>query len=1454
MKQIKTLFIMIIALAFANLQDLNATEMLNESEYFRKESSTIAFPGKDNPPTKEETHQNFRTISGTLNIREYCIPESDCSDGDGFEYFTLGDIENTNSGCSPNGYGDYTDLSTLLYPGETYSVNWTSGFNNNNCSLWIDFNQDSEFDEDELLISDFPLQTAGEIYATDFTLPTSALDGETTLRIRGRWQGTSTDPCINFSYGETEDYTVIISATQLAANVGVQSIFLPSASQPGEIIPQAIVKNYGTQTQNFPVELTLGDYASTIQISDLAAGEEILVEFDPWIAEPGAYIALACTQLAGDEYINNDCESTTINVIANYSAYGYVFSDINNVFDESWVAFDVNDPGTLTKIADGASNSQILGTTLVGDVFYCVEFAGGVFSHDLTTGAYNTITPEGQYIGIDYDGENFYVSSETELFTLDVSTGETTLIGSMANPAYKIEAIAFDGDGELWGIDHNTNALYRINKETASTTLIGYLGGGGSFVYHSGLSFDKTTNTLYFTGAKYITNTGLYTIDLNTGFATLIGSLQNNVQMPGLAVISAENFAAPPRNLSANANGFNVELSWDEPIGGAAIEYNIYRNNEQISTVTTLQFLDENLEVGTYVYTVTAVYTNGESVPTEPVEATIGNPEVVTNPEFIDAVVEMGESANYELIISNAGNLDLEFNIAAFYVQQMASNPVSQEISPEAYKLRALERFGTEWQDLLDSNEMIYNPEGINEFCEVFGTCSLGDGINDFILGQINNVNSGCSNNGYGDFTDLSTSLDAGMVYELTVSSDYADNYLSVWVDLNQDEIFDESEKLVDGVYLQIAGETYVTQIAIPVDAPAGETRMRAISSWLNPDSDPCGNMGYGEAEDYSVVIDAVAPWISFDLQTGTIAPNESSTINVTVDADGLDPIEYMAVIEIATNDSNNKVLEIPVNLMIVEQGISNFFPVWQSPFNPMSVFLIGAQLDGEDLALGDEIGIFDIDPNSGEEICVGAGLVISPLAPDNILEIIVSMDDGSIPGEANGFTPGNNMIFKIWNSFTGVVESVSVTFPTPGFDEVFTPLGTAIAEINGEALVTQPLNLTPGWNLISSKATPQNQNIMAIFNPLMDMGILEKVLDEDGGSMVYLPFPEPEGRWVNSIGNFDMNEGYYVKVTENATITVDGMPMELPMALPLEAGWNIMSYPAESPQNALELLEPLINDNNVYKVVDEAGGVIQYLPFPEPNGTWVNTIGNFENGEGYYIKVFNETSLMIEETPGTKSSAGFKADNAISGFFEPVYQNNPYMPMHFMLYNNGSLETGDEVGIFDGDVCVGASVYDGNTENMAITVTSMDDPDTENQDGYTSGNDFEVRIWKAGVVYENVETELLAGPETFTPLESYIGNISEIFTGLEEVNSNEFSFSVFPNPNTGQFSISLQTENAGPVQVKIFNSMGVLVYQNTISDGSSQLNINLGDLPSGVYQLVATQNQTRMVEQIMIK
>ena len=50
-----------------------------------------------------------------------------CTAGDGFVGLVIADIDNSNSGCSTDGYGIFPDLTTDLAQGATYPVTVTTG-------------------------------------------------------------------------------------------------------------------------------------------------------------------------------------------------------------------------------------------------------------------------------------------------------------------------------------------------------------------------------------------------------------------------------------------------------------------------------------------------------------------------------------------------------------------------------------------------------------------------------------------------------------------------------------------------------------------------------------------------------------------------------------------------------------------------------------------------------------------------------------------------------------------------------------------------------------------------------------------------------------------------------------------------------------------------------------------------------------------------------------------------------------------------------------------------------------------------------------------------------------------------------------------------------------------------------------------------------------------------------
>ncbi|MCF8295440.1 MAG: hypothetical protein K9I34_05175, partial [Bacteroidales bacterium] len=141
-------------------------------------------------------------------------------------------------------------------------------------------------------------------------------------------------------------------------------------------------------------------------------------------------------------------------------------------------------------------------------------------------------------------------------------------------------------------------------------------------------------------------------------------------------------------------------------------------------------------------------------------------------------------------------------------------------------------------------------------YCIPVSNCTVGDEIDDFMLNTINQLGTGCGTDGYSNFLAYATSLEKGQTYDMTVSTNYSNQFVSVWIDLNNDLIFDNTtERLLFDFNLPAVGIQYSTPLTIPSGANSGTYRMRVRARWSASCNDPCATFSYGETHDYTVII-----------------------------------------------------------------------------------------------------------------------------------------------------------------------------------------------------------------------------------------------------------------------------------------------------------------------------------------------------------------------------------------------------------------------------------------------------------------------------------------------------------------------------------------------------------------------------------------------------------------------
>ena len=167
------------------------------------------------------TQTNY--INVTAPATSYCTPtySTGTSSNDYINGVVLGSINNTATG-GPNGnfYNDYTSQSTTLIAGNTYSmtINGSSYPSGENYFVYIDYNGDFDFDDSNELVYQSPTSTtASQVFNFSFTVPSNVTPLSTRMRVVNIYDATppvAATPCptsANNTYGETEDYTVVIT-------------------------------------------------------------------------------------------------------------------------------------------------------------------------------------------------------------------------------------------------------------------------------------------------------------------------------------------------------------------------------------------------------------------------------------------------------------------------------------------------------------------------------------------------------------------------------------------------------------------------------------------------------------------------------------------------------------------------------------------------------------------------------------------------------------------------------------------------------------------------------------------------------------------------------------------------------------------------------------------------------------------------------------------------------------------------------------------------------------------------------------------------------------------------------------------------------------------------------------------------------------------------------------------
>ena len=76
----------------------------------------------------------------------------------------------------------------------------------------------------------------------------------------------------------------------------------------------------------------------------------------------------------------------------------------------------------------------------------------------------------------------------------------------------------------------------------------------------------------------------------------------------------------------------------------------------------------------------------------------------------------------------------------------------------------------------------------------------------------------------------------------------------------------------------------------------------------------------------------------------------------------------------------------------------------------------------------------------------------------------------------------------------------------------------------------------------------------------------------------------------------------------------------------------------------------------------------------------------------------------------------------------------------------------------------------------------------------------------------------------------------------------------IFPNPTSGNVTIQINANAQGAAVVHVYNMVGsnVRILSQGLNAGTNNINVEMGNLPSGVYTAVVTVGNQRFTQKIV--
>lgn len=1064
------------------------------------------------------------------------------------------------------------------------------------------------------------------------------------------------------------------------------------------------------------------------------------------------------------------------------------------------VVFDRNTPSNMYVLQNQAGTPFVRAATWANGAWYGTIFdnnVGTLISINKVTGARSNIGNHSVNVtGMSYDvtTETLYAAVSTDdgasLYTINISNGSATLVG--VSGEHLFINLACNIHGDLYAVDLVDDGFYYIDKYTGIPTLIGLTGADVN--YAQDMEFDLENDICYW--AAYTSSGGLYTVNVETGIPTLVGAFPGGLELTGFAIPFAEPCLAFP------------QLS--EPA-----------NNSHCQSITP--DFDWNTVVGANYYAL----------------------QVASDKNFNNIVYENDEinSSNFSLPMANA----LE-SLTSYYWRIMA--------------------FGEPGCQSYWSGKFSFITEGDLPAPSLSSPINGMDGVNPTVTfnweGHLAAIQFHIQVSSTEDFTGIVVDNEylTGPSYTYSSLAPLTEYYWRVSMrNPCSESQWSEVWTFTTG-YLFTIGTDRTMNDEYEYPAPYGNYWWGAKHQilMLAEEMEAAGaSAGFITALAFEVgAINSLDPLYDFTIKMKQTNLNQLVT---GWEVDNLQQV-YSSAAYYNTMGWNYHSFDTPFmwdgesNVIVDVCFNNNFYSANQGTYYSETTY--------------NSVLITAAD---NTEVCTNPGTAVSSADRPNMR--FVAMEGETAPDAPvlslpeNGATGESKNPLLSWESVFNAANYVVQLSENSEFDQLVVNEITSDTELLVELdleystqywwrvrAVTQygtyglwatawsftteleslNIQLSTGWNLISSYITPEDSDIEEIFAEISD----DLKIVKNGAGQIYDP-----SQGINSIGNWYYSDAYLVNMLNANTLSVIGTKV-VPQSTPLflNTGWNMSAYFRDNPMSPSNALTGI---GSVLVLAKSNSGDL-YSP------TYgINTIGNLMPGQGYYLYLNDNSILMYPANSSPKSTV--TETTPVAKFLIPDCKNTGNNATLILTIDEND---GNEIGVFNSDnVLIGSGAIHNGVAALTIWGNDEFNPNTK------AALDNELLFVKLYNTNNNSLVDIdLVGISEITNSDasdclSYKTNaiyLAKAVIPSEE--SYKFGIAIVPNPVASSTSFEFTLPYEANAEIQIYNLRGELVDNLAAKDysiGFNKIHFDASNLASGVYNVVLTSAERRIATVMIV-